>query len=345
MPIGGLDYLPWRPLWQPSRQSVAGRSSSIAVSATPISSARHDGDRQALDTLVERYAGWCPASHRPSWRYRGEPRTQPGVALQAERTLRSPGASASSRRGCIDWSRNTCRDLADRQRLRRSESLDAADGELQTVDRRSVPPRATRRSRTRAGVRPQSADGRAAPGRSASRHARPVVRGDRAGRPRSGRHREVVRPPGTGESEAAAEGVLHGVILTGDQIEAILPDRDPFLLLDEVVALEPGSSVVARKRGAGGRVVSPRRISGETIMPGVLMVEAFAQTGAVAVLSEEGNRGEHVSLRASTIFASSGSFGPARSSSWSASSSVCAARSARGVSVRRWTASSRSAGR
>jgi 3-hydroxyacyl-[acyl-carrier-protein] dehydratase len=76
------------------------------------------------------------------------------------------------------------------------------------------------------------------------------------------------------------------------EIEAILPHRDPFLFLDEVVELEPGRRVVARKRVRPDEWYLAGHFPGRPVMPGVLIVEALAQTGAVAVLSEEENRGK-----------------------------------------------------
>ena len=80
-------------------------------------------------------------------------------------------------------------------------------------------------------------------------------------------------------------------LMDREAIMAIIPHRDPFLLVDEVLEMTE-ESIVAQKKIIGDEFFFKGHFPGMPIMPGVLIVEAIAQAGAIVALSKEENRGK-----------------------------------------------------
>ena len=76
------------------------------------------------------------------------------------------------------------------------------------------------------------------------------------------------------------------------EIQEIIPHRPPFLLIDTIEELEPGVRAVGYKSITYNESQFAGHFPQEPVMPGVLMVEALAQVGAVAILSVEENKGK-----------------------------------------------------
>ena len=74
--------------------------------------------------------------------------------------------------------------------------------------------------------------------------------------------------------------------------EDILPHRPPFLFVDALLELEPGRRAAATWTPPANAGWFEGHFPGNPILPGVLLVEAMAQTGALAVLSDPGNQGK-----------------------------------------------------
>lgn len=76
------------------------------------------------------------------------------------------------------------------------------------------------------------------------------------------------------------------------EIQEIIPHRHPFLLIDTIEELEPGVRAVGYKSITYNESQFAGHFPQEPVMPGVLMVEALAQVGAVVILSVEENKGK-----------------------------------------------------
>lgn len=81
-------------------------------------------------------------------------------------------------------------------------------------------------------------------------------------------------------------------VLSAKEIMEIIPHRQPFMLIDTVEELEPGVKAVAKKCVSYNEPYFAGHFPEEPVMPGVLIIEALAQTGAVAILSQPGYKGK-----------------------------------------------------
>ena len=82
-------------------------------------------------------------------------------------------------------------------------------------------------------------------------------------------------------------------MLNKEGIKNIIPQRDPFLMIDEVEEYVPGESAIAYKNVNEQEWYFKGHFPGNPIMPGVLIAESLAQTGAVAILSMDENKGKN----------------------------------------------------
>lgn len=82
-------------------------------------------------------------------------------------------------------------------------------------------------------------------------------------------------------------------MLNKEQIQELIPQRDPFLMIDEVEQYIPGESATAYKYVNEEEWYFKGHFPGNPIMPGVLITESLAQTGAIAILSLEENKGKN----------------------------------------------------
>ena len=82
------------------------------------------------------------------------------------------------------------------------------------------------------------------------------------------------------------------MVMDINEIMSIIPHRQPFLLIDRIESMEEGKSITALKNVSYNEPFFAGHFPQEPVMPGVLIVEAMAQAGAVAILSMDEFRGK-----------------------------------------------------
>lgn len=82
-------------------------------------------------------------------------------------------------------------------------------------------------------------------------------------------------------------------MLNKKEIKEIIPQREPFLMIDEVEEYTPGEKAIAYKNVDINEWYFKGHFPGKPIMPGVLIAESLAQAGAIAILSMEENKGKN----------------------------------------------------
>jgi 3-hydroxyacyl-[acyl-carrier-protein] dehydratase len=81
-------------------------------------------------------------------------------------------------------------------------------------------------------------------------------------------------------------------MLNSKEIQEIIPHRYPFLLIDKIESFEPGKIAIGYKNVTINEYFFQGHFPEEPVMPGVLIIEALAQVGAVAILSQEEFKGK-----------------------------------------------------
>ncbi|MDZ5782772.1 3-hydroxyacyl-ACP dehydratase FabZ [Marinococcus luteus] len=81
-------------------------------------------------------------------------------------------------------------------------------------------------------------------------------------------------------------------MLSTEQIKEIIPHRYPFLLVDKIIEVEPGERAVGIKNVSANEEFFNGHFPDYPVMPGVLIIEAIAQAGGVALMQQEDMKGK-----------------------------------------------------